>query len=641
MAWSVPRPQTFSTPGYKRFMTTDGIAYYGNWEMLCSMLSSSVSGDIGMLMLARRASLMMPDRPGSRSSCTWDATSETLDLEVSPGQRVPNDASTVVRLDADIAAFRLPPRMSQNDERLTIEVVSGQMIFLERIKLSPMVVPRTFDVSKFVVRYDHRTPDTSHEEALRTFRMTVTLVPTVSIAEDSPIIIKLLDFRNIDRNTRSIYLTGRDAHMIEDATALELEFQIEESQGFILPRSLYKNDPRLTIRSVGNILEEPVKDSPLCVSIASITMRNRRIANRPWRMRVSRRLLSEGRNGLSVQRELDRCVCPSLYEEAADLTVSGFNLYDDDRVVVIREDDECTADVESRMSQAWSIPEAPTVDEAKTQLSFANVRATETGHFRICVVHFGEVFDVGRIVVRPSCEAPHVMVQGTCLKHCPSRTVPVAGECRAEESMAFPDSGLVAITPLEEEEQAVMVTIRMKYPAADSKRLYNLSADDPARDYFNYRFTYELADILDTDPTRFQMELISRGSTPMEADRVVVSVVLKPAPERVVQVHYDERERSPMGLYRLLQALLQDTNSLLYRNDFFDTVDAAGEGQLVPSQQCMSMGIIISGKGTINGMSVAQGEVVAIRAGAEISIVPEAGTEMEVFIGACGRNYSD
>ncbi|KAF4648385.1 hypothetical protein FOL46_003024 [Perkinsus olseni] len=67
-------------------------------------------------------------------------------------------------------------------------------------------------------------------------------------------------------------------------------------------------------------------------------------------------------------------------------------------------------------------------------------------------------------------------------------------------------------------------------------------------------------------------------------------------------------------------------------------VDAAGEGRLVPSRQCMSMGIIISGKGTINGMSVSQGEI-AIRAGAEISIVPEAGTEVEVFIGACGRNY--
>ncbi|KAF4698447.1 GTP-binding protein 10 [Perkinsus olseni] len=441
--------------------------------------------------------------------------------------------------------------------------------------------------------------------------MTVTLVPTVSIAEDSPIIIKLLDFRNIDRNTRSIYLTGRGAHMIEDATALwdqdameltlpiasgeslaefsELEFQIEESQGFILPRSLYKNDPRLTIRSVGNILEEPVKDSPLvgdgpydeqqyCVYQFERGIRYHMINEAKYSTNVNRRCLSEPMCDPWItdpcsQRELDRCVCPSLYEEAADLTVSGFNLYDDDRVVVIREDDECTADVEARMSQAWSIPEAPTVDEAKTQLSFANVRATETGHFRICVVHFGEVFDVGRIVVRPSCEAPHVMVQGTCLKHCPSRTVPVAGECRAEESMAFPDSGLVVITPLEEEEQAVMVTIRMKYPAADSKRLYNLSADDPARDYFNYRFTYELADILDTDPTRFQMELISRGSTPMEADRVVVSVVLKPAPERVVEVHYDERERSPMGLYRLLQALLQDTNSLLYRNDFFDTVD--------------------------------------------------------------------
>lgn len=72
----------------------------------------------------------------------------------------------------------------------------------------------------------------------------------------------------------------------------------------------------------------------------------------------------------------------------------------------------------------------------------------------------------------------------------------------------------------------------------------------------------------------------------------------------------------------------------------------------------MSMGIIISGKGTINGMSVSQGEVVgfleaalenhrtydfqvAIRAGAQISIIPEVNTKMELFIGACGRNYSD
>ncbi|KAF4705039.1 GTP-binding protein 10, partial [Perkinsus olseni] len=80
----------------------------------------------------------------------------------------------------------------------------------------------------------------------------------------------------------------------------------------------------------------------------------------------------------------------------------------------------------------------------------------------------------------------------------------------------------------------------------------NLSASDPtappSRDYFNYRFIYELADILNTDPTRFQMEILSRGSTPTEADRVVVSVVLKPAPER-------------------------DTNSLLHSNGFFGTLD--------------------------------------------------------------------
>lgn len=50
------------------------------------------------------------------------------------------------------------------------------------------------------------------------------------------------------------------------------------------------------------------------------------------------------------ERELARCLCPRLHEEPADLTVSGFNLYESDRIVVIDEKDECTADVEARMS---------------------------------------------------------------------------------------------------------------------------------------------------------------------------------------------------------------------------------------------------------------------------------------------------
>lgn len=40
--------------------------------------------------------------------------------------------------------------MSENDGRLRVEVVRGQIIFPEKIKLSPMVVPRTFEVSKFM-----------------------------------------------------------------------------------------------------------------------------------------------------------------------------------------------------------------------------------------------------------------------------------------------------------------------------------------------------------------------------------------------------------------------------------------------------------------------------------------------------------
>lgn len=218
---------------------------------------------------------------------------------------------------------------------------------------------------------------------------------------------------------------------------------------------------------------------------------------------------------------------------------------------------------------------------ARTQLSFANVRAIETGYFRICIIHFEVVFDVGRIVVRPRCDPPTVMLQGACLKHCSTTTVPIAGQCRPVGQL------MESITSLEEESEAVMVSLRMSYPGADSKGLVNLSRDDPVRDYFDYRFTYELAGILDTDPSRFHMVQISRNSTTVEADRIIVSVVMKPVGStRSVELHYDEEERSPLGLYGLLGALLVDTNSLLYANDFFDTVDQSFPLRPVYVQLC-------------------------------------------------------
>ena len=41
---------------------------------------------------------------------------------------------------------------------------------------------------------------------------------------------------------------------------------IEESQGFILPRTLYQNDPSIKVSSVNNVLQESVKQAKNHVS---------------------------------------------------------------------------------------------------------------------------------------------------------------------------------------------------------------------------------------------------------------------------------------------------------------------------------------------------------------------------------------
>lgn len=48
-----------------------------------------------------------------------------------------------------------------------------------------------------------------------------------------------------------------------------------------------------------------------------------------------------------------------------------------------------------------------------------------------------------------------------------------------------------------------MVPIKMHNPDATRNHIFNRSTEDPERKYYVYRFTYEIAQLLDSTPERF------------------------------------------------------------------------------------------------------------------------------------------
>ncbi|CAE8648750.1 unnamed protein product, partial [Polarella glacialis] len=91
-----------------------------------------------------------------------------------------------------------------------------------------------------------------------------------------------------------------------------------------------------------------------------------------------------------------------------------------------------------------------------------------------------------------------------------------------------------------------------------------LSSDNPEQRYFIYRYTYELAKLLNADPTRIKVASLNNGS-------VIVNTIFKP-----VGAWKDIKassERSPFGLISLLRALQADTSSQLYQSSFFKFID--------------------------------------------------------------------
>jgi hypothetical protein len=248
------------------------------------------------------------------------------------------------------------------------------------------------------------------------------------------------------------------------------------------------------------------------------------------------------------------------------LVVHGFQLYADDRLIVIPESEHCTIQPLDSI-EGFKVRNNPEVSFDRDMLTFPNVTSTITGYFRLCLIHFQEIFDIGTAAVRPACQPESlVMIEGICVEHCPKTKVPVAGECQTDP---------VALQPVDDE--AILISLRLKQSQeAANMEVFSMSWEDPERQQFVYQFSSEMGKFLNVDLGRFRLVSISNGS-------VIMNVVLVPEPDLTSS---ESSERSPRGLLSLLRSMQSDEISAIYSNKFFQNVDREYAPPAVHVRQC-------------------------------------------------------
>jgi len=516
----------------------------------------------------------------------WNQLNYTFDLEVPPGYELDRTKRIVLRvLRENSGGFRLPRTPLQpNDPSITIQTLQNQIIFSEGIKISPQVVARTFITSEFQYQ-----PAVSGSPFLLTMR----LEPTVNITFRNAINIELPGFTNaLSKN--NIHITGPARDRITDSmgqwnettstlrltipfgqqidTFTVLDFRIEESQGFLLPGELDSNDTRLRISSEGgNIKSEPIKTSPM-VGDGPFTR------HMYCMMQYERGTRTEFPNCTGAidcdppltdpcsNEELQRCGCTQITNEKFPLRVFGFNLLITDQISFLPQNMLCGSRSSSPVLSDFALPTLTQMSDARGELKYHNISSIATGHFRVCVTHAGRVFDVGKLIVRPSCRSPLVMVDGTCVEHCPKTKIPIAGDCLRDP---------VAAEPMDS--QALMLEVCMRESSVGGSYLVARRSSDAEKRYFIYRYTYELSRLLNTDPTRIDVVSLSNGS-------VMVSTIFKTVGNS--EAIAASTERSPMGLISLFRALQSDTSSQMYTSSFFREVCRTQPQKTVNVRKC-------------------------------------------------------
>eukprot|EP00927_Polykrikos_kofoidii_P021047 TRINITY_DN20070_c0_g1_i1.p1 TRINITY_DN20070_c0_g1~~TRINITY_DN20070_c0_g1_i1.p1 ORF type:complete len:1612 (+),score=301.09 TRINITY_DN20070_c0_g1_i1:309-4838(+) len=502
----------------------------------------------------------------------WDQLAYTLDLHIPRGKFVTRSEPSVLRLMEPDNAIRLPTfPLEPNDPRLKIGVIQNQIIHMTSIFDSPRVVDRSFIVSEF---------EYLPAQAESIFMLRMKLEPTVNITEDQPIIISLPGFINV-LSKFNIHITGPNRSMIRDSmgqwNASEqtltlkapvgqricafclMELQVEESQGFILPPSLNANDSRVTVSSYRNINPQKVKKSPMvgdgpnaghrfCMYQHERGTSTEQVIC-PTALTSTPPLTDPCNN-----EELERTGCSLRSLELLPIRIRGFNLQLTDTVSFLPVAQLCgSADL--GVFSSFSLPQNVSVSADRGMIFYEGISSIDTGYFRICMNHEGRIFDVGQVVVRPSCAKPLVMVDGVCVAHCPKSKIPIAGNCRRDP-----------VASEDWDSQALMLQVRMDDPNVASAAIADSSSDDPERKYFIYRFTYELAGLLNCDPTRIKVASLSNGS-------IIVNAVFETVVGASDGVKITTDERSAMGLISLLKALQGDTSSIMYESSFFKYID--------------------------------------------------------------------
>jgi len=453
-------------------------------------------------------------------------------------------------------------------------------------------VDRTFLTSIF----EYRPPQ---RESI--FQLLMTLEPTVDIAPDNVIKIKLPGFRN-KLSKRDVHVMGEGRSYIKDSLArwdekaseLKLEvtagqiikafttvhLRIEESQGFILPETLEKNDPTILISSRNNIEPpEPIKVSPM-------------VGNGPYSGHLI--CMYQYERGVRTiepictaafdcdpplidpcsREELERCGCNVRLDEVFPFTVKGFNLQQNDILTFVPQSELCSVGSGANgVLSSFSTPTSRTVSQDRKHIQYHNIQATGTGYFRMCVMHQGKLFDIGRVVVRPSCRNPMVLSGGACVEYCPKNKIPIAGDCRLDPLAMQPSDS-----------QALMISVRMSVPTVTGVNLPDLATTDAERRYFIYRFTYELARLLDCDSKRIVITSLSNGSVIVNS--VFKEVKVAAGRDGQPRDGFRSGERTPRGLVSLFQALQRDQSSVLYKSPFFKYIDRDFVPEPLPVRLC-------------------------------------------------------
>jgi hypothetical protein len=506
------------------------------------------------------------------SVARWDQLQETLSLDVPRFQKIPRSKLNLLLITDANGGFRLPKAgLLLNDPRLTLAVTRNQIIRPRPFQESPRVVDRSFDISEF----EYLPPQKES-----TFMLRMRLRPTVNITKDQPIVVALPGFINV-LSKYNIHITGAHRSMIRDSMAqwnattseltmlapLEsnieanslLHLQIEESQGFILPASLNANDTRITVSSINNIMPpEPVKMSPMVGNGPNAGHRfcmyqHERGTRTTQPICTAAATCNPPLTDPCSQEELERCGCSLASQEIWPLQIRGFNLQPEDKISFLPEEQLCGTK-QSGVLSSFGLPVNVTLNDDLSLQAFNGISSRDTGYFRICINHVGKVFDVGLVTVRPSCRKPLVMVDGVCVEHCPKTKIPIAGACLRDP-----------IAGEDWDKQALMLAVRIDDETVANSAMADSPSNDPERRYFIYRYTYELARLLNCDPGRIKIASLSNGS--LIANTVFTTV----GGDEAVKV--TTGERSPMGLISLLRALQRDSSSQLYESSFFKYID--------------------------------------------------------------------